>query len=103
MTVGLEESILGHQELLFHQTEYCPLSLAPDFENSVIGLEGLMNCLGEMVSDHGEMLCDLGVIVPALDEHYPPGPFPAKRPYGCEFQAEDLDYHQKLDQELLEF
>ena len=59
-----------------------------------------MNCLGEMVSDHGEMLCDLRVIVPALDEYCPPGLFPAEHPYGCEFQDEDLDYHQKPDHEL---
>ena len=37
----------------------------------MIGLEGLVNYLGEMVSNHEEMLCDLGVIVPALDEHCP--------------------------------
>ena len=70
-----------------------PPSLAPDFENSVIGLEELINCLGEMMSD-------LRVMVSALDEHYPPGLFPTEYPYGCEFQAEDLDYHQKPDQEL---
>ena len=78
MTFGLHESIIGHQKLLFHQVRYCPSSLPPSFEKLVAGLQELVNCLGEILSD-------FGVIVFALDEYCPSGLFLAKHPHGYEF------------------
>ena len=85
MTFGLQNSALGYQELLFHQIKYCPPSLAPDFEDLVVGLKELVNYLGEMLSD-------LGVIVFAFDEYCLPGLFLTEHPNGCEFQAQNLDF-----------
>ena len=85
MTFGLQDSVLSYQELLFHQVRCCPPSLAPTFQDLVVGLK-------ELVIYPGEMLADLRIMVPALDEHYPSGLFLVEHPYSYEFQAEDLDF-----------